>query len=61
MGRTALIIAHRLSTIRRADKIIALEGGRIHEVGNHRELLASGGLYSRLYRRQVEMIVDEEA
>lgn len=60
-GRTALIIAHRLSTIRRADKIIALEGGRIHEVGNHRELLASGGLYSRLYRRQVEMIVDEEA
>lgn len=56
-GRTALIIAHRLSTIRNADKIIALEGGRIREVGNHCELLRRGGLYSQLYRRQVEMAV----
>jgi ABC-type multidrug transport system fused ATPase/permease subunit len=56
-GRTALIIAHRLSTIRHADKIIALEGGRIREVGDHRELLRRGGLYSQLYRRQVEMAV----
>ena len=56
-GRTALIIAHRLSTIRNADRIIALEGGRIREVGNHRELLRRGGLYSQLYRRQVEMAV----
>jgi len=54
-GRTALVIAHRLSTIRNADKIIALEEGRIVEVGDHHELLERGGLYSQLYRRQLEL------
>ncbi|MBM4466400.1 MAG: ABC transporter ATP-binding protein [Chloroflexi bacterium] len=54
-GRTALIIAHRLSTIRHADKIIALEDGRIVEVGDHGELLARGGLYSQMYRRQYDL------
>lgn len=44
-----------LSTIRNADKIIALEEGRIHEVGDHHELLARGGLYSQLYQRQLEL------
>ena len=54
-GRTALVIAHRLSTIRNADKIIALEDGRIIEVGDHHELMNRGGLYSQLYRRQLEL------
>ncbi len=54
-GRTSLVIAHRLSTIRSADKIVALEHGRIREVGDHEELLSSGGLYSQLYRRQLEL------
>jgi ABC-type multidrug transport system fused ATPase/permease subunit len=54
-GRTALVIAHRLSTIRNADKIIALEEGRIIEVGDHHELMERGGLYSLLYRRQLEL------
>ena len=54
-NRTSLVIAHRLSTIRHANKIIALERGRIREVGGHEELLTAGGLYSQLYNRQLEL------
>jgi subfamily B ATP-binding cassette protein MsbA len=52
VGRTTLIIAHRLSTVRRADRLVALDRGRIVEEGTHAELLALGGLYARLYQRQ---------
>lgn len=50
--RTALIIAHRLSTIKNADRILVIHKGEIWEQGKHPELLARGGLYSRLYDLQ---------
>jgi ATP-binding cassette, subfamily B, bacterial MsbA len=51
-GRTTLVIAHRLSTVTRADRIVVLEGGRVVEDGSHRELLALGGSYRRLFDLQ---------
>ena len=50
--RTALVVAHRLSTIERADRILVLSKGILRESGTHRELLAQGGLYRRLFEVQ---------
>jgi ATP-binding cassette subfamily B protein len=51
-GRTTMIIAHRLSTVRNVDKIVALEGNTITEMGTHEELLEQRGLYYKLYTVQ---------
>ncbi|MER9848798.1 ABC transporter ATP-binding protein/permease [Mesorhizobium sp. M0106] len=48
-GRTGLVIAHRLATIRGADRIIVLQNGQVIATGNHDQLIATGGLYSKLY------------
>ncbi len=51
-GKTTIVISHRLSTIKDADRIFVLDEGKIVEEGTHQELLASGGLYSRIYKKQ---------
>jgi subfamily B ATP-binding cassette protein MsbA len=51
-GRSVLMIAHRLSTVKKADLICVLDQGRIVEIGRHDELVAKGGLYTRLHRTQ---------
>jgi subfamily B ATP-binding cassette protein MsbA len=51
--RTSFVIAHRLSTVRKADAIIVMDRGRIVDMGRHDELLARGGLYTRLHDLQL--------
>ena len=51
--RTTIVIAHRLSTVRNAGRIVVLDAGRTEEAGSHDELVARGGLYSRLVGRQM--------
>jgi ATP-binding cassette subfamily B protein len=61
--RTSIVIAHRLSTTRSADQVVVLDHGRIVEQGTHVELVARGGLYTRIYRRQLiaqELELDPE-
>ncbi len=60
-GRTTVVIAHRLSTVRSADQILVLDHGRVTESGTHPALLARGGLYARLVRRQLSGGVDTAA
>lgn len=53
-GRTTVAVAHRLSTIAGADTILVLENGRIAETGTHDDLIARGGLYALMWKRQAE-------
>jgi ATP-binding cassette subfamily B multidrug efflux pump len=60
-GKTVIAIAHRLSTIAAMDRLIVLEDGAIAEMGTHDELLALGGIYASLWRRQSGGFVEANA
>ncbi len=51
--RTSVVVSHRVSAVMNADQILVLDGGRIVERGRHAELVAAGGLYTTLLRRQL--------
>jgi ATP-binding cassette subfamily B protein len=53
-GRTAVLISHRVAAMKDADQILVVDEGKIVARGTHAELLATGGLYSELYRAQLE-------
>jgi ATP-binding cassette subfamily B protein/ATP-binding cassette subfamily B multidrug efflux pump len=59
-GKTVIAIAHRLSTIAMMDRIVVLDRGRIVEEGTPQELVNRGGLFARLWKRQVGGFIPEE-
>ena len=57
-GRTAIVISHRFSTVRIADRIAVLHGGRVEEMGSHRDLVDRGGRYAHLFSLQAQGYLD---
>jgi ATP-binding cassette subfamily B protein len=55
-GKTAIVIAHRLSTLSEMDRIVVIDKGKCVEDGTHEQLLARGGVYARLWKRQLKHI-----
>jgi ATP-binding cassette subfamily B protein len=58
--RTAILISHRVSTARQADRVIVLDDGAIAEHGTHDQLIALGGIYAEMYRKQMLMVALEQ-
>lgn len=52
-GKTLIVIAHRLSTVKDADRIFVIKDGKVDASGTHAELLAEGGLYSRMWQAHI--------
>src|ERR1017187_2662839 len=60
IGRTVVSVTHRLSSVRDADCIHVMEAGRLAESGTSAQMLAAGGVYARLWRRQSGFVVNDE-
>ena len=60
-GRTVILITHRMHSVRHADRIVVLDHGAIVETGTHRQLMATGGRYARLYRLQAQAFALDDA
>jgi len=60
-GVTTILVSHRFSTVRHADQICVLEGGRVVELGTHRELMALGGRYRTMFDLQAQRFGEDSA
>lgn len=58
---TTIIVSHRITTVKNADNILVMDGGRIVEAGNHRQLLERGGIYKKIYDLQMALPDDIKA
>jgi subfamily B ATP-binding cassette protein MsbA len=52
-NRTTIMIAHRLSTIENADRLFVMDHGDVEESGNHADLLAQNGYYTKFYQKEL--------
>jgi ABC-type transport system involved in Fe-S cluster assembly fused permease/ATPase subunit/thiamine kinase-like enzyme len=59
-GKSTIIISHDLNLIRHANKIVVIKQGQVEQIGTHKELLSSGGLYADLYHKQFGQAVEEQ-
>ena len=55
-GKTVIIIAHRLNMVKEADRVVVIDRGKVVENGTHQELFRFGGIYSRLWTEQFEIL-----
>lgn len=59
-GKTSIFVSHRLSSATTADKIIVIDGGRVSEIGSHRELMEMGGTYYELFSTQAKRYIESD-
>jgi ABC-type multidrug transport system fused ATPase/permease subunit len=51
--KTSIVVSHKIHTVRRADIILFMQKGKVHEKGTHEELIAAGGAYTALWEKEM--------